>query len=544
MTSVIPRPRHLVTGNGTLALTGEASVAADRSLWPALRQLRRRLQDSTGFELPTAVDATAATIRLTEVKGLATEGYRLTVDDSQVRIEAAGPRGALHAIQTLLQLLPPQVQRRATVRGVDWQIEQVEIEDEPEFVWRAVMLDVARHFLPKQDVLRFIDLAAMHRLNTLHWHLTDDQGWRVQILRYPRLTEIASWRAESTVGAGPDAVADGRPHGGFYTQDDIREIVAYAEERGITIVPEIDLPGHSQAAITAYPQLGLDPERQAQVWTRWGISTEILNLEEDTVTFFCNVLDELLELFPGTYIGVGGDECPKGPWEQDERTQQLMRERGLADEEQAQAWFMGRLVDHLSACGRKAFGWDELLEGDVPDGTLVASWRGMTGARTAIRRGLDVVACPDSPVYLDYRQSDDPDEPIPVGTVNDVERVYGLRPIPDDATPEQAAHVLGGQGNIWTEHIDSARVIDYFAYPRVAALAEVLWSGPGGDFANFSRRLDEHLCRLDEFGVEYRQSDGPHPWQRRPGVPGRAQSDAERAAHLADLVASIAEPDE
>lgn len=216
-----------------------------------------------------------------------------------------------------------------------------------------------------------------------------------------------------------------------------------------------------------------------------------------------------------------------------------MRERGLADEVQAQAWFMGRIVEHLAGRGRKAFGWDELLEGSVPDGTLVASWRGMTGALAAVRRGLDVVSCPDTPAYLDYRQSDDPAEPIPVGVVNDLQRVYAFRPVPAAATPEQARRVRGGQGNIWTEHIDSARVVDYFAFPRLAALAEVLWSGPGGDFDDFTGRLEVHLRRLDEFGVEYRRSDGPRPWERRPGIPGRPESDAERAAIIDDLVASI-----
>jgi len=540
---VIPRPRLLREGNGTLALTAEATVAADDLLRPALRRLRRQLQDCTGFELPAVDDPVAATIHLREVEALPAEGYRLIIDHTQVRVEAADPRGALHAVQTLLQLLPPQVYRRATVRRVEWLIPQLVIEDEPAFVWRGVMLDVARHFLPKHDVLRFIDLLAMHRLNTFHWHLTDDQGWRVQVRRFPRLTQIASWRSETVVGAGPRGVPDGRPHGGFYTQDDIREVVAYAEERGVTIVPEIDLPGHSQAAIAAYPHLGLHPDRRVQVRTGWGVSDDVLNLEEDTVTFFCAVLDELLELFPGEYIGIGGDECPKGPWRCDARTQELLRQRGLADEQQAQSWFMSRLSDHLAARGRKAFGWDELLEGTVPDGTLIASWRGMTGALAAVRRGLDVVACPDSPVYLDYRQSADPEEPIPVGVINDLRRVYGFRPIPDEATPEQAERVRGGQGNIWTEHIDSARAVDYFAFPRVAALAEVLWSGPGGDFDDFDRRLQSHVRRLDEFGVDYRHRAGPHPWQRRPGVPGRPESDDERALLIDALVSSINRPE-
>lgn len=537
MPEFVPRPLRVQWTSGSLTLTQDSTLCVDARLAPAGRVLRRHLLDAADFELTRAVDHATSTISIREVADLPVEGYRLTVGSEQVVLEASDQVGALHGAQTLLQLMPPQVYRRAKVSDVEWRLPKVVVEDWPRFPWRGVMLDVARHFIPKRDVLRFIDLVAMHRLNTLHWHLTDDQGWRIEVRRYPGLTDVASWRAGTVPSADPHGATDARPHGGFYTQDDIREVVAYAAERGVTVVPEIDLPGHSQAAITAYPELGLDPQRQAHVRTNWGVSTEILNLEETTVDFFRNVLDEVMELFPSEYIGIGGDECPHGPWESDARTRELMHDRGLSTGVEAQAWFMRCLADHLMARGRRAFGWDELLQGEVPSGTLIASWRGMAGVVTAARRGLDVIACPDNPAYLDYRQSDDPTEPIPVGTVNDLERAYAFRLVPGELTPEEAKHVLGGQANLWTEHMDSARVVDYFAFPRLAAIAEVLWSGEGGDFAEFSSRLAGHLRRLDEVGVEYRRESGPLPWQRRPGLVGRPQSDEDRDAAIAQLLA-------
>jgi hexosaminidase len=340
------------------------------------------------------------------------------------------------------------------------------------------------------------------------------------------------------VGAVRTAPGDGRPHGGFYTQDDVREIVAYAAERFITVVPEIESPGHVQAALAAYPELGVTGQPM-DVWTRWGISPNVLNAEESTVDFFTGVLDEVLELFPSRYIGVGGDECPKDQWRADDRTRRRAAELGLAGADHLQTWFIGRLDDHLTAAGRRLFGWDEILEGDLGAGATVASWRGMTGAVAAARRGHDVVACPDDLVYLDYRQSESPDEPIPVAIPLTLRDVYAFDPVPAQLTPEQARHVLGGQANIWTEHADSPRAVDYLAFPRLCAVAEALWSAGERDFTEFEARLHHHLARLDALGVEYRHADGPLPWQKRPGVPGRPQTRQQRTVHIAQLVANI-----
>jgi hexosaminidase len=401
--------------------------------------------------------------------------------------------------------------------------------------------------------MRVVDQLAAHRINRLHFHLTEDQGWRIEIRKYPRLTEIGAWRAESQVGAhveGPDGILrpdgfDGRPHGGYYTQDDIREIVAYATDRFVTVVPEIETPGHVRAALAAYPELGVHPESPVDVWTEWGIAEDVLNADDATITFFQDVLDEVIELFPSAYIGIGGDECPKVQWEDDPRTQERIRELGLADEEQLQAWIIGQLAAHVESHGRRAFGWDEILEGGTlsPSATVL-SWRGLQGAVTAARRGHDVISVPDDQAYLDYRQSDLPNEPVPVSIVLTVDDVFAFDPVPASLTEAERAHVIGGQGNMWTEHVDTVRKLDYQLFPRVTALAEALWSadvaGPR-DLDDFRGRLVEHLARLEAMGIEYRHESGPFPWEERPGVPGRPSSREERAAYIDAVTANIAD---
>ncbi|MFC4070328.1 beta-N-acetylhexosaminidase [Actinoplanes subglobosus] len=559
---VLDRDAALACGHGDLVLDRDTTVGAPAALDGVLGWLQGALRPPTGLPLTRSHDATI-TLALDDT--LAAEAFRLRVTPERVVITGGGPAGVFWGCQALLQLLPPAVHRKATAAGHRWSVPSLQIYDHPRFAWRGLMLDVARHFMPKHDVLRIIDLMAMHRLNTLHLHLTDDQGWRVEILRYPLLTEVGAWRRESQVGAARGGRADGRPHGGYYTQDDIREIVAYAAQRFITVVPEIETPGHVQAALAAYPSLGVGaspglggpPEGgdlvgaggtlaagagPPQVWTRWGVNRNILNVEESTVDFFTGVLDEIMELFPSTYIGVGGDECPKDQWRDDPRTQQRMADLGFTREQQLHAWFVRRLGDHLAASGRRLFGWDEILEGELPSGATIASWRGSTGAVTAARRGIDVVSCPDDKVYLDYRQSELPTEPIPVSIPLELGDVYAFDPVPPELTADEARHVLGGQAALWTEHADSPRTVDYLLFPRLCAVAEALWSPPGGDFTDFERRLTHHLHRLDAFGVEYRHPSGPRPWQQRPGVPGRPATRRQRAEHIARLVATITTP--
>ena len=361
---LIPRPTALSVGEGAFELTRVTRITAPAELAGAASWLQNALRPATGFPIDTGSDGA---IELEWEPQLPAEGYTLDVELTGIRIAGGGPAGVFYGCQALLQLLPPQIYRKGRVLGVQWSVPVVSIQDAPRFAWRGAMLDVARHFMPKHDVMRFIDLMAMHRLNTLHLHLTDDQGWRVEIQRYPKLTVVGSWRRESQLGGASYARGDSRPHGGFYTQDDLREIVSYATDRAINVVPEIDVPGHTQAAIAAYPELGLAREDSEPlgVWTRWGIDDNVINLEESSVEFFTNVLDEVMEIFPSPFIGVGGDECPKNGWRLDEATQRRKAQLGLAGEDELQAWFIGRLDDHLSRKGRRLFGWDEILEGGL-----------------------------------------------------------------------------------------------------------------------------------------------------------------------------------
>ncbi|MCM3778268.1 beta-N-acetylhexosaminidase [Microbacterium hydrocarbonoxydans] len=543
MPTLLPRPADQEFADGEFELTHDSALSTHPDLVQPAQRLQERLRAATGFLLPLEVTAgvsdTPAAIRLDLDAALAVEGFALETMPRAVRIAAATDRGAHWAVQALLQLFPAAVHRRSPAPGIRWTAPATRVADAPKFPWRGAMLDVVRHFAPTRDVLRFIDLLAMHRLNTLHLHLTDDQGWRVEIARYPRLTEVGGWRPETQLGAAHGSDTDGRPHGGFYTQDDIREIVAYAGARGITVVPEIELPGHAQAAVAAYPELGVGDSAPTTPWTLWGINPVIFNVEESTIGFLCDVLDEVIDLFPSEYICIGGDECPKIQWVEDARTQERMRELGLHDEEELQSWFVSRIGQHLASRGRKLLGWDEILEGGLADGATVLSWRGRVGALTAARSGNDVVACPEDTVYLDYRESDLPSEPIPTGTVTTVEKAYSFDPVPAELDAEQATHVLGGQANLWTEHIDSMRGLDYRAFPRLAAVAEALWTTGDRDYEEFAPRLAEHLARLDAAGVEYRHADGPRPWQERPGVSGRTRSVEEAAAHLARITANI-----
>jgi hexosaminidase len=463
------------------------------------------------------------------------EAYRLDITPGGVDLAGGDPAGVFWGAQTLRQLLGPDAFRRANLRGpAGWRLPAAQIEDAPRFRWRGALLDVARHFLPKADLFRYVDLLAAHKLNVLQLHLTDDQGWRMEIRRYPRLTGTGAWRERSMVGFRDGDRRDDRPHGGFYTRDDLRELVAYAAARQITVVPEIDVPGHSQAAIAAYPELGnrdVIDTSALRTGTDWGVNPHVLNVSEGTLRFYENVLEDVLEVFPSEYVHLGGDECPKEEWRASAVAQARMKELGLPDEEALQSWFIRHFDSWLADRGRRLIGWDEILQGGLAPGAAVSSWRGYAGGVAAARAGHQVVMCPEQQVYLDHRESEHPDEPVPVGWVRTLEDVRRFEPVPPElrADPAAAARVMGAQANIWTEFIDDARSVDYHAFPRLAAFAEVAWCSPPPDGAeardrawgDFERRMAVHYRRLDALGVEYRPPEGPRPWQRRPGVRGR-----------------------
>ncbi|MEY9965762.1 hexosaminidase [Streptacidiphilus sp. MAP12-16] len=526
---LIPAPRDVQTPDDDLVfrLDEDTSLGGGPGTEGVQRWLRAVLGASTGLPLP----AGGQDVELTVVADLQPEEYRLRVNAERVSLTAGGEAGLFWGAQTLRQLLGPEAFRRAPVKREGWALPCVDIRDAPRFAWRGVLLDVSRHFLPKADVLRYVDLLAAHKLNVLHLHLTDDQGWRVEIKRYPRLTEVGAWRARSMVGYRDGGLRDDRPHGGYYTQEDLREIVAYAAERQITVVPEIDIPGHSQAAIAAYPELGnhdvVDTAALA-TWTDWGVNPNVLNVEDGTLRFYENVLEEILAIFPSTFVHLGGDECPKEQWQASPAVQARIKELGLNDEDELQSWFLRHFDSWLAERGRRLIGWDEILEGGLAPGAAVSSWRGYEGGIAAAKAGHDVVMCPEQQVYLDHRQADGDQEPVPVGWVRTLEDVYRFEPLPPSLRQDAAAaaHVIGAQANLWTEFMDDVREVDYHAFPRLAAFAEVAWSRlslepADRDFAGFDARMAAHYARLDALGVEYRPASGPRPWQQRPGVVGR-----------------------
>ncbi|MGV8846658.1 beta-N-acetylhexosaminidase [Tessaracoccus sp.] len=551
MTSgLVPLPVH--TGReetGHYTLRCGSVITTHAALAPAVRPWARRLESAFGVDLEVLLDPRAPKVpqpdageartgvSFTLGPTLPPGGYSVWIGVSGIVVECADVAGAHAATQSLRQLAGPQAFRASPTQDLDGVVfEYTHLSDHPRMAWRGVLLDVARHFLPKNSVLRFIDHAADHKLNVIQLHLTDDQGWRMQIQRYPNLTETGAWRTESARGVWQGGQYDGEPHGGFYTADDLREMVSYARARGITIVPEIDVPGHVEAAIAAYPHLGTRKQPHT-VRTTWGMSTQVLDPSESSLDFFRHVLDEVLEIFDSPWVGLGGDEVPVTQWRADASIVARADDLGLADVSELHGWFLAQLCEHLLSAGRRPVVWDEGFSPLLPREAIVTSWRGFAAGLAALRAGHDVVMAPEQVVYLDHRAGPDPDEPVPVGFVRTVADVYAFEPLPEEllaAFPAETLStqghrqgtLLGAQAQVWTEHLNSQRRIDYATFPRLAAFAEVAWSPPQdrtpGSPASveFLDRLTGHLLRLDAAGIEYRPMTGPLPWQRRPGVPG------------------------
>jgi len=518
--SIIPRPVHVTPGAGSFVLTARTAIVTDRTTRDIGYQLADWLQPATGYRLAVAAAPGAATRTIAlridpTLSRLGPEGYRLTVTGTGVTIRGFQPAGVFYGVETLRQLLPPDIFRAAPVSGVAWSVPAVVIEDWPRFSWRGAHLDVSRSFMPKEFVKKYIDLLAFHKLNRFHWHLTDDQGWRIEIKKYPLLTSIGAWRSQSLVGsqrAYADTlqwVYDRIPHGGFYTQDDIKEVVAYAAARYVTVVPEIEMPGHAQAAIAAYPWLG-NTGQQLEVLTHWGIDQNILNPSDSAIHFMQDVLTEVLALFPGHWIHTGGDEAPKAQWQASPVAQARIRELGLRDENHLQSWMTAQMSQWLAARGRALIGWDEILEGGtegLAPNAVVMSWRGIAGGVAAAQAGHDVVMTPTSNTYFDYYQSPDvAHEPIAIGGFLPLDTVYAYEPIPPTLDSLQAKHVLGTQGQIWTEYQRTPKNVEFMVFPRLVALAEVAWTPRElKDVATFRGRLAKHLARLGVLDVNYRR---------------------------------------
>ena len=512
--NIIPQPDRVVQREGSFVLNAETCILAAGGARNTGLQLANLLAPATGFWLNVRSSSGAGSNLIAlgldaRLKNLGKEGYRLSVSPERVQVRAFREPGLFYALQTLRQLLPLDVYRSAPVGTLEWELPCVEIEDTPRLGWRGLHLDVARHFMPKSFIKKLVDLLALHKLNTFHWHLTEDQGWRIEIERYPRLTEVGAWRPETLVGhhrqSIENPVYDGKPHGGYYTQQDVREIVAYAQERFVNVVPEIEMPGHAQAAIAAYPELG-NTAHPVQVRKAWGISEDVFNVNESTIVFLQNVLEEVLELFPSEFIHIGGDECPKKQWQESPEAQARMRELGLANEEELQSTFIRRMDTFLTDRGRRLVGWDEILEGGLAPNATVMSWRGEEGGIAAARAGHDVVMAPNTLTYLDYYQSEDREnEPLAIGGYLPLETVYHYEPVPAALLASEAHHVLGAQAQLWTEYMPDYRQVEYMAFPRLCALAEVVWTSPQHkNYDEFLSRLAYHLGRLDVLDVNYR----------------------------------------
>jgi hexosaminidase len=514
--SLIPTPGSIILLGGKFAFTPSTRiVAAQAEVRGDAEFLARALRAATGFPFEIAGDAAKTSLDILlalgpELQRLGPEAYRLlSREDQPLTIQAAAAAGIGHGIQTLLQLLPPAIYNRGPGADVPWVLPRVEIEDSPRFAWRGAMLDCARHFMPVEFIKKFIDLLALHKLNTFHWHLTEDQGWRLEIKKYPRLTEIGSRRRESTLGhQSANAGGDGIPHGGFYTQQQARAVVAYAAERHINVVPEIEMPGHAQAAIAAYPELGCTGEK-LEVGTRWGVIPNIFNPAESTFRFLEDVLAEVIDIFPSPWIHIGGDEAIKTQWEASPEIRARMAGVGAKDMHELQSWFIRRIGDYLASRGRRLVGWDEIMEGGLAPNATVMSWRGAEGGIEAARLGHNVVMAPNSHTYLDKYQSKDRSiEPLAIGGYLPLETIYQYEPIPEKLDAEQARQVLGAQCQIWTEYIATPGHVEYMAFPRLAAFAEAAWSSPQvRNYANFRTRLPRHLQRLNVLDVRYRPPD-------------------------------------
>ncbi len=504
---IIPAPARVERRAGSFTLPPGARVRLRGRRDDAARAVAAYadslLATVTGPAPPGAPGRDAVVLRLDAASGTASrEAYRLEVGTGGVLLSATDPAGLFYGVQTLRQLLPPPSAR------ADPAVPAVLIEDSPRFPWRGLHLDVGRHFFPVAFVKRYIDLLAAAKLNVFHWHLTEDQGWRIEIRRFPRLTEVGSRRRETILAKNFDPyVGDGVPYGGYYTQDEVREVVAHAARRYVTVVPEIEMPGHSVAALAAYPELACT-DGPFEVLTIWGVSEDIYCPKEETFAFLEGVLDEVLGLFPSRFVHVGGDEAPKARWEASPVAQEVIRREGLADENELQSWFIRRIEGFLASRGRRLIGWDEILEGGLAPGAAVMSWRGVAGGIAAASAGHDVVMTPTSHLYFDYYQGDPAHEPLAIGGHVPLERVYAFEPVPPELDPAAAAHVLGAQGNVWTEYLKAPADVEYMAWPRALALAEVTWSPrEGRDWGGFVSRLPASLAWLDAWGVNYRVPD-------------------------------------
>ena len=519
--NIIPQPVQVVRYPGNFVITSQTSlIVANKEDNATAAFLNSYLSNYYGFVLPISKKANKNYIKLTSensIKGLKSEGYSLISDKNGVQITGNAPIGTFYGMQTLIQLLPVEKSKSLVIAAVD-------VQDEPRFEYRGAMLDVGRHFFPVAFVKKYIDYLALHKMNYFHWHLTEDQGWRIEIKKYPKLTEIGSKRNGSIIGSYPGKGSDNTPEGGFYTQEEVKDIVKYASDRFITVIPEIEMPGHGSAAIAAYPELSCFPNEKTQlpdnmisakskqemangrnkiVQETWGVHSDVYVPSEYTFKFLQDVIDEVIVLFPSKYIHVGGDEAPKDAWKRSEFCQQLIKEKGLKDEHGLQSYFIQRMEKYINGKGRTLIGWDEILEGGLAPNAIVMSWRGEEGGIAAAKENHKVIMTPGSHVYLDHSQTKNEKE-VTIGGYLPIETVYAYEPIPKELNEQQAKYVLGAQGNVWTEYMANPAKVEYMIFPRLSALSEVLWSPKENkNWTEFQTKIETMKKRYVIWGANY-----------------------------------------
>ncbi|MGA2669477.1 MAG: family 20 glycosylhydrolase [Ignavibacteria bacterium] len=500
--TLIPYPASVTREAGSFMITDSTVIIVnDSSAYSSAEIFKEYIFRNYGIELSVELLSGAQNnfISLSDAvyDKAEPESYYLVITPNSINAVGDGA-GLFHALQTIIQLLP--LEKTDSI-----EVPCMEIRDYPRYKWRGMHLDVSRHFFPKEFIKRYIDFLALYKMNMFHWHLTDDQGWRIEIKKYPKLTEIGSWRNGTLIGHYSQFPHryDSTRYGGYYTQDDIKEIVEYAEKRYITIVPEIEMPGHSLAALASYPEYSCTGG-PFEVANEWGVFEDVYCPREETFKFLEDVLTEVMELFPGKYIHVGGDEVPKDSWKQCKDCQELMKKEGLKDENELESYFIRRIEKFINSKGRTMIGWDEILEGGLAPNAVVMSWRGTKGGIEAARQNHDVVMTPGGYCYFDHYQGNPKFEPIAIGGYTPVEKVYSFEPTPDSLTQEEQKHILGAQGNVWTEYIPAAGQVEYMVFPRVCALSEVLWSPKEQrNYDNFKKRLIQHFALLDKLGINY-----------------------------------------
>lgn len=520
---VVPLPNEIEVKTGRFLLNNNTVLHYEKDFEKEANFFKQYVKEIAGVDIQLSEGALKSgnTIVFSKSDKGENESYELEVTPTTIELSAPNAKGIFYGVQTLRQLIAEQ----KSGEKIDYVIPSAKIEDAPRFSYRGMHLDVGRHMFPVEFIKKYIDLIALHKMDKFHWHLTEDQGWRIEIKKYPKLTEVGAWRDETAVkkhfpGSGLEDdtfIGDGVRYGGFYTQEEAREIVKYAADRHITVIPEIDMPGHMLAALASYPELG-NGTGPYQVWKWWGVSPQILAPKEETFKFLEDVLTEIMDIFPSEYIHIGGDEAPKKEWKESAQAQQLIKDLGYKDdvvpgadgrkhtkEEKLQSYFIGRIEKFLNSKGRQIIGWDEILEGGLAPNATVMSWRGIEGGIAAAQQNHNVIMTPGGYCYFDHYQSEDKDnEPFAICCFTPVERVYSYDPVPEVLTKEQAKYIIGTQGNVWTEYIPTAERVEYMSIPRMAALSEVAWTQKSNkDYASFLKRMEKLRKHYDRMNVNY-----------------------------------------